>query len=120
VPRGERFFGGGSTTMRGFHQDGLGPLGAGGAPLGGQAMAVLNGELRFPMFRLIDGVGFVDVGNVFTRIGDLDLGALRESAGFGLRVRTPWFLGRADLGWVLDHRPGERRWRLFIGIGQAF
>jgi outer membrane protein assembly complex protein YaeT len=120
VPRGERFFGGGSTTMRGFAQDGLGPLGAGGAPLGGEAMAVVNGELRFPMFRLIDGVGFVDIGNVFTSIEDVDFGALRESAGLGLRVRTPWFLGRADFGWVLDHRPGERRWRLFIGIGQAF
>jgi outer membrane protein assembly complex protein YaeT len=120
VPRGERFFAGGSTTMRGFPQDGLGALGAGGAPLGGQAMAVVNGELRFPLLRMIDGVGFVDIGNVFTRIEDIDLGALRESAGFGLRVRTPWFLGRADLGWVLDPRPGERRWRLFLGIGQAF
>jgi outer membrane protein assembly complex protein YaeT len=120
VPRGERFFGGGSTTMRGFPQDGLGPLGGGGAPLGGQAMVVVNGELRFPLFRLLDGVGFVDIGNVFTEIAEIDFGALRESAGLGLRVRTPWFLGRADLGWVLDQRPGERRWRLFIGIGQAF
>jgi outer membrane protein insertion porin family len=120
IPRGERFFAGGSTTLRGFAQDGLGPLGAGGAPLGGEALLVANGELRFPLLGLLDGVGFLDVGNVFARIGDVDLGGLRESAGLGLRVRTPWFLGRADLGVVLDRRPGERRWRLFFGIGQAF
>ena len=51
---------------------------------------------------------------------DFDITDLRETAGIGLRVRTPWFLIRGDYGFVLDQRPGERRSRFYFSIGQAF
>jgi outer membrane protein assembly complex protein YaeT len=70
VPTSERFYAGGSTTIRGFEQHALGPIGLDGQPVGGDALLVLNNELRFPLIGLVDGVTFVDMGNVFPRTTD--------------------------------------------------
>ncbi len=119
VPLSERFFAGGATTLRGFEQNTAGPV-AGRQPLGGEAMLVINNELRTPLFSIFDGVGFVDIGNVYSRLGDFRLNDIRKTAGAGLRVRTPWFLVRVDYGVKLDRRPGETASRIFFSIGQAF
>ena len=81
---------------------------------------MLNNELRMPLVRIVDGVLFLDIGNVFARVSDFSFVDLRESGGVGLRVRTPWFLIRGDYGLVLDRRAGERRGRFYFSIGQAF
>lgn len=120
VPTSERFYAGGSTTLRGFEQHALGPIGTNGKPIGGDALLVLNNELRFPLFNIVDGVGFVDIGNVFQRTRDLSFTDLRRTAGVGLRLRTKWVLVRGDYGFVLGRRPGEPRGRFYFSIGQAF
>jgi len=91
-----------------------------GLPVGGNAVLILNQELRFPLFSIIDGAGFVDVGNVYPQVSDFDPFHLRSSAGLGVRVHTPYFLFRLDYGVKLDRRPGESFGKLFISIGQAF
>lgn len=116
----ERFFAGGGTTIRGFQQDRAGPLDLLGEPRGGNAMLIVNNELRFPVFHIFDGVGFIDLGNVYQRVSDFAFSDIRKSAGVGLRVRTPYFLLRLDYGFKLDRRPGEGLGRLFFSIGQAF
>ncbi len=120
VPTSERFYAGGSTTMRGFEQNAVGPVGVNNVPAGGNGVFILNNELRMPVARIIDGVVFLDVGNVYPTIKDFSFTDLRESAGVGLRLRTPWVLLRTDYGFVLDPRPGERRSRFYFSIGQAF
>jgi outer membrane protein assembly factor BamA/autotransporter translocation and assembly factor TamB len=120
VPRSERFFAGGSATLRGFAQNTVGTIGPNRIPIGGEAMLVLNNEVRFPLVKILDGVTFVDIGNVFDTVRDLSLTNLRYSTGIGLRVRTPWVLLRGDYGIVLDPRPGESRGRFYFSIGQAF
>jgi outer membrane protein assembly factor BamA len=120
VPLAERFFAGGSTTIRGFEQNSVGPKILDRDPTGGQAMLVINNEIRFPVVSIFDGVGFVDIGNVYRRVSDFSFGDIRKAAGLGVRVRTPWFLLRLDYGFKLDRREGESRGRLFFSIGQAF
>jgi outer membrane protein assembly complex protein YaeT len=115
----ERFFGGGSNSVRGFAQDMLGPL-SGSMATGGESIFIANNELRFPLFKSIDGVGFADAGNVYASWRDFRFGDIRYTGGAGLRLRTPFFLFRLDYGLILDRRTGEPRGRLFFGIGQAF
>jgi outer membrane protein assembly complex protein YaeT len=116
----ERFFAGGGTTVRGFEQDKLGPVDRFGNPLGGNAMFVLNNELRFPFVSILDAVGFVDIGNVYPTVSDFSFSDLRKTAGFGLRLRTPFLMIRFDYGFKLDRRPGESQGAFFVSIGQAF
>ena len=79
----DRFFTGGGTTIRGFPQDGVGPQTEDGKPVGGNALMVLNNELRFPLVWLFDGVAFSDIGNVWAKISQFSLTDVRKSAGFG-------------------------------------
>lgn len=127
LPASERFFAGGDTTVRGFALDRLGTgatLNADGFPTGGNAMVVLNAELRTPHVKGVGLVGFVDAGNVFLRAGDLNLGEMRAAAGFGIRYRSPLGPLRLDIGFKLDRRDlnrgTERRAVYHLSLGQAF
>lgn len=88
IPIHRRFFSGGANSVRGYKLDYLGPRNPNGDPIGGNA--VLEGSLegRFPLYKKIGGVVFMDFGNVFLRAGDIDPGQLRYSPGVGLRYLT--------------------------------
>jgi outer membrane protein insertion porin family len=116
----DRFFAGGGTTIRGFEQDSVGPRTPSGKPVGGNAMLVLNNELRFPLVWFFDGVAFSDIGNVYPNVAQFSLTDVRKSAGFGLRIRNPFVVLRFDYGIKLDRRPGESFGAFFFSIGQAF
>lgn len=128
VPASARFFAGGDTTVRGFALDRLGDentIDKGGFPKGGNGLLIFNAELRLPRWRAVGAVAFLDVGNVFARVSDLDLGRLRAGAGLGVRYRSPIGPLRVDLGFKLgDLRVlggvRERRSAVHISIGQAF
>jgi len=128
LPASERFFAGGDTSVRGFALDRLGDestISPTGFPKGGNGVIILNSEMRVAVTGRIQGVGFVDAGNVVARASDLDLFELRTTAGFGVRVRSPVGPIRLDLGFKLDRRelsPGrlERRSIWHISLGQAF
>ena len=56
----------------------------------------------------------------FSADPSFDLSKLREVAGFGLRVRAPYFLLRLDYGFKLDRLETESRGEFFFSIGQSF
>lgn len=129
LPASERFFAGGDNTVRGYARDTLGDPEtiSRGFPRGGNALLIFNGELRLPVWRDIGGAVFMDVGNVFSRVSDVELAHLRPTAGFGLRYKSPIGPIRVDLGFKLDRGrfdvlPGDREplWEFHISIGQAF
>jgi outer membrane protein insertion porin family len=128
LPASERFYAGGDTTVRGYALDRLGDaavLDQNGFPTGGDALAIFNAELRFPVWRSLGGVLFVDAGNVFARVSDLDLSRLKTSTGFGIRYRSPVGPIRVDLGVKLQpttfaNGTREPRTALHISLGQAF
>jgi len=122
LPKPERFFAGGDTTVRGFALDTLGRPDTieGGLPIGGNAETIFNAELRGPVHKGIQGVGFVDTGNVFSHAADLDVLGLRTAVGFGLRYKSPVGPIRFDMGFKVKPEPGEKRSAWFITFGQAF
>jgi outer membrane protein insertion porin family len=90
LPISERFFAGGSTTLRGFGFEEAGPrivekptgtffndqgkpvtLNPFTVPLGGNALAVLNLEARVPLTNALQAVPFYDGGNVYRRVSDI-------------------------------------------------
>ena len=85
-----------------------------------QRAAVFNEELRFPIYKIVRGVGFFDAGRAFERVSDLSLGALATSAGLGLRLQTPFVMLRVDAGVPFDAAFGRRTVRWFFSIGQLF
>jgi outer membrane protein assembly complex protein YaeT len=125
LPVSQRFLLGGATTVRGYPENALGPRDLFGLP-GGDALVALNGEVRFPVIGWINGVGFVDAGNVFTRRGDISLRDLSVGYGLGLRLATPFALLRVDFAipasTLTPSNPANQlksgRW--YFGIGHVF
>ena len=120
VPIQKRFFAGGRTTVRGFKQDTLGPLGADGAPIGGNFQLILNAEMRVPLQYGFLAAAFVDAGSVWLWNQPTDGFDLRETAGLSLRYITPVGPVSIDYGWKLDPRPGESAGEWSFTIGMVF
>jgi outer membrane protein insertion porin family len=131
LPASERFYSGGSYSVRGFQLDRLGVreiLTEDNLSTGGNGLIVVNVELRARIRQLfhrdLSVVGFVDTGNVFRRAGDLDLGRLRSTAGFGFRYDSPFGPLRLDFGFKTDRmvfaKTTERRWEFHLSIGEVF
>jgi outer membrane protein insertion porin family len=116
----ERFFAGGATTVRGFREDDLGPRGIFGDAEGGSALLIFNEEFRFPIYRWLRGVGFLDAGNVYPRVGDISFSELLVGAGAGLRLDTPLGIVRFDLGIPVNRRDVDPKWRIHFGLGHTF
>ena len=109
---GRSAFGGRANSLRGFDEGGAGPLNAVGEPTGGEAVVVINQELRYRHAATGLGIGiFYDVGNVFPTVSEMTLD-LRHTLGAGVRYVSPVGLLRLDLGWLVDAREDESstRW----------
>jgi outer membrane protein assembly factor BamA len=115
----ERFFAGGATSVRGYSENDLGARSIFGDAEGGQALFIANGELRFPIYRWVRGVGFVDFGDVYPTVGDL-LRSLQVGTGAGIRLNTPIGLFRLDVGVPVNRRSFDEKWTVHFGLGHAF
>ena len=79
IPLPERLFAGGGSTLRGFALNQAGPRDSiTGFPVGGQAMIILNQELRFPLHVPFAGKGlggafFYDGGNSYSQLSHVSL-----------------------------------------------
>lgn len=120
LPIVERFFLGGRTTVRGYDQDTLGPRGADGTPTGGNAFLMGNLEFRLDAGRGFGVVAFVDGGNVWRKLENVDIKDFKFTTGIGLRYSTPIGPLRLDYGHKLDRQIGEPRGALHFSIGHAF
>jgi outer membrane protein insertion porin family len=130
IPAAERFFSGGDTSVRGFALDQLGSasvLDQNGVSNGGNGLVIFNAELRIPVWKRksLGGVVFVDTGNVFKTVADIDLGQLRTAVGFGARWKSPIGPLRLDFAWKLNpitfgNGTRENGFAWYVTIGQAF
>ncbi len=128
VPAAELFYAGGRTTHRAFARDELGVLGqtivleddGGITARGGGALALTNLEWRIPIAGAFGINLFVDGGNVWREMGEVDLSEMRWGAGLGLRYASPIGPLRVEIGWKLEREPFEDPYEAFVSLGNAF
>ena len=121
IPIFRRFYAGGYDSVRGYRLDYLGPRNTSGVPLGGEALMECNLEARLPIYKEFRAVAFLDFGNVFFKVHEIDLGQLKYSAGFGLRYMTPIGPVGIDIGFPTNPiDPSKDKVQVHFTIGQAF
>jgi outer membrane protein insertion porin family len=126
VPLQDRFFAGGSRSVRGFKDNFL--LTRIDSIMHAQSGTVLATanllEIRFPLFWRINGAVFADAGILRNRGDDENrrsiMKEIRWTTGPGLRVNTPLAVLRFDLGFKLDRRTGEPLTQWHLDVGQSF
>lgn len=118
IPEEERFYSGGSNSVRGWGYSKLGPKSDDGTPEGGASIMEMNVEMRRHLFWRLDGALFTDAGNVWTDSFHYPLNALAYSVGAGLRMDTPIGPVRIDVAMPVWNQ--KRSLQFFINVGQAF
>ena len=119
LPPDQRFYGGGSATVRGFRYQSIGPRFPDGKPAGGTAIDAYSVELRQRLFGDFGAVAFVDAGRVSASGGPFH-GKAEVGAGVGVRYYTAIGPLRMDLAVPLTSVPGNDHYQVYIGLGQAF
>ncbi len=119
LPPDQRFYGGGSATVRGYRYQSIGPQFADGTPQGGTAIDAGTIELRQRIWHNIGAVVFVDAGQVNTSSAPFG-GRLEEGGGIGARYYTPIGPIRVDIAVPLSRQAHDDSFELYLGLGQAF
>ncbi|MAE76858.1 MAG: hypothetical protein CMJ85_08330 [Planctomycetes bacterium] len=120
LPLPERFYNGGENTVRSFKESLLGPRDSKGDPLGGEFRNLFNVEARFSLWHPLEGVLFIDAGNVGSRVQDYGLDDMRFGVGAGLSYGLPIGPIRFDAAYNPDRRSREDEWVLHLTIGHPF
>jgi len=123
TPIEERFYAGGSASVRGWQRFRLGPFSneVERTPLGGNSLFEGSTELRFPIYKFFGAAIFADFGNLWSRANTFRPNELRYAAGAGLRFATPIGPIRADLaGKINKQYDNESTWEFHLSVGQSF
>jgi outer membrane protein insertion porin family len=120
IPIDERFFNGGSTTVRSFGERDLGPHDHREHPLGGEFYTVFNVEYTFPLYGELQGAVFFDAGNLLPNADNPDFSDMRYGIGVGLRYKLPIGPIRLDYGVNPDPREHEDSGAFHFSFGFAF
>jgi outer membrane protein insertion porin family len=124
LPDYEKFYLGGMNSLRGFDfQDvNIKTINSEGdvTEEGGVKYVQFNVEFTYPLLKDLGIVGvlFYDTGNVFAPGESIDLGTLRQSAGYGIRWYSPIGPIRIEAGHILDPEEGESssaNWEFSMG-----
>jgi outer membrane protein assembly factor BamA len=119
LPIDERFFNGGSSSVRSFGERDLGPRDR-GYPIGGEFFSVFNVEYTFPIWGEVLGAVFVDAGNLLPNAEDAGFTDMRYAIGFGLRYKLPIGPIRLDYGVNPGPRNDEDIGAFHFSFGFAF
>jgi outer membrane translocation and assembly module TamA len=124
IPISRLFFSGGADSVRGYKLDFLGPRNSANDPVGGEAVleASIEGRFPLPIYHDLGGAVFMDAGNVFPRIHNINLGQLKYSPGFGLRYLSPIGAVGIDVAFPtnrIDYQQ-DSRYQIHFNVGWGF
>ncbi len=129
LPPDQRFYAGGSGTVRGYAYQSVGPKFPSGPdqglPIGGTAIEAGTLELRQRFGRNFGAAVFADAGQVSASLKAVPA-EFRVGVGAGVRYYTPIGPIRLDVAVptksTADDRriPGYASFQIYIGLGQAF
>jgi translocation and assembly module TamA len=132
LPPDQRFYAGGSGTVRGYRYQSVGPLFPDGNPIGGTAINAGQAEYRQRIGQNLGFAVFLDAGQVSQDVNPLD-STLRFGAGAGVRYYTAIGPIRLDFGVPINRvgatnpqvpggiaRPAGDSFEIYIGLGQSF
>jgi outer membrane protein assembly factor BamA len=120
IPLVERFYSGGSNSMRGFAYRSLSPEDANGDSVGGSSVIEGSFEWRIPVWGPIGIVGFLDAAQVDPDPWMFRVDDLRYAAGTGLRYTTPAGPLRVDFAWRLNPDDKRGKFRISASLGHTF
>lgn len=120
VPLFERFYAGGSNSVRGYDRYRLGPLSASDDPLGGRSLIEGALEVRRQLTTKFGAAVFFDFGQVDVRSFQVPVDDLEYAAGFGVRYVTVAGPLRLDFGFPFAPPGNDQPWQIHFSIGQAF
>jgi outer membrane protein insertion porin family len=122
VPIFERFFVGGTSTVRGYDERDIGPKSDDifHDPIGGNVRFVTNLELSYAITDILRGYVFTDGGTAWRDVEDIDGSELRFGAGVGIGLKTPIGPLRVDYGIPInpDDDQGHGRIHFRVGLGR--
>ena len=116
VPIDERFFNGGSTTVRSFYETELSPKDTDNHPIGGLARSIFNIEYDVPIFGDLVGAAFFDAGGN----GSNPFDNFATGVGGGVRYNLPIGPVRVDYGVNPAPRKNQSFGVLSLSFGFAF
>jgi outer membrane protein insertion porin family len=124
VPLFERFYLGGSNSLRQFKSLQVSPKDDSGTRIGGNSELLGTVEYQIPLFFGIKAAFFYDVGQVWgpdiSAGTKIDLSDLRHGVGAGLRWNSPFGPIRVDYGIKLDQKKGESFGNFNFSAGSSF
>ncbi|WP_430812112.1 MULTISPECIES: BamA/OMP85 family outer membrane protein [unclassified Carboxylicivirga] len=118
VPVEERFYAGGSYSVRGWSRAQLGPKDALGVPVGGNSLLEGSFEGRYLMASNLVFAVFCDAGNVWLDDFQYPLRQLRYAAGIGIRYKTP--IGPVGIDFARPIFDEVKAWQIHFNIGNPF
>jgi translocation and assembly module TamA len=132
LPPDQRFYAGGSGTVRGYRYQSVGPLFPDGNPIGGTAINAGQAEYRQRIGQNLGFAVFMDAGQVSQDVNPLD-STLRFGVGAGVRYYTAIGPIRLDFGVPINRvgatnpsveggiaRSAGDHFEIYIGLGQSF
>jgi outer membrane protein assembly complex protein YaeT len=132
LPKVERYYAGGDTTLRGYQLDWAltetirtpatdGMTYVQYRPIGGDLRILQNVDLQFPISAPLYGSIFLDSGMVGYYAGNIAASDFRHGIGFSpLVIKLP--VGDVSLSFAipLNRHPGDDTWRTHFNVGLMF
>ncbi len=118
----DRYFAGGTGSLRGFKRRAVGPIDDFENPIGGKSLMRGTTELIYPIYDMIRGSVFMDFGNVWANATEWNVSDVNVTVGLGIQLDLPVGPIRLDYGFPIIRREDNlsKSGRLDFNLGYFF